>query len=130
MAKKQTKSAGKTGSKYSPEFATKALATWAKLKAEGKTVGQVGQALGVHPSQLYFWKKRAEGKAAGAISGKTAPKIARQSERAKGVIARGFATRERPREDEVRGLKKEIEILKQEIEILTRTITVFARQRF
>src|SRR6185295_6349777 len=61
MAKKQTKQ-GKSNPKYTPEFIKKSLASWAKLRAEGKTTAQCGKAIGVHPSMLYFWKARSEGR--------------------------------------------------------------------
>ena len=122
MAKKQTKKQYK----YPPAFVEKALATWEKLRAQGKSSKEAAEAAGVVEQTLYSWKNRRDGTVPPSQQPKPPSVLAaRQAERPRALVAK----RARTFDPEIAELKREIDTLREENEILTATVTMFARRR-
>jgi|SRR6188508_1725006 len=130
MAKRQTK---KAPPKHSAAFVERALATWEKGRAEGKTSDEAAKGLGVTSGMLYYWQARRDGKKWGNITGKAPP----PAERPRAMVVRS----ERVEPDRTRALRKdsaaaevirlrqEIAMLREECNLLTEVVAVFARRR-
>ena len=120
MAKKQTKKPYK----YPPAFVEKALATWEKLREQGKNSAEAARATGVAEQTLYIWQKRRDGTTP-PIAKPPSVLAARQPERPRALVAKKV----RAYDPEIAELKREIDELREENEILTATVTMFARRR-
>ena len=134
MPKKQTKKPYK----YPPAFREKALATWERLRAQGKKSTEAAEAAGVVEQTLYMWKNQRDGTVPPSQQPKSRPGslmkaitkppsllAARHDERPRALVAK----RDRASDSEVAELKREVERLREENEILAQTVMVFAARR-
>jgi transposase len=115
--------------KYPPEFVEKALATWEKLRAQGKLSTEAAKMVGVAEQTLYTWKNLRDGTVPPSqqARAKKPPSLlaARQPERPRALVAK----RERPSDPAVPELMREIASLREENAVLTATVLMFARRR-